>query len=38
VSTCLAAGLAPGRHKLTMKVLLRWRTGAMTVRAIEVGK
>ncbi|MFH1265713.1 MAG: exo-alpha-sialidase [Planctomycetota bacterium] len=36
VSTCLAAELGPGRHKLTLFPLLRWRADSMTVRALEV--
>ena len=38
VRTCLAADLGPGRHKLSLWCLLRWRAGTMTVRAIEVAK
>jgi len=38
VSTCLATGLSPGKHKLLLKVALRWRTGAMSVRGIDVRK
>ena len=38
VSTCLATGLGAGRHKLMMKVLLRWRSGTMSVRGIDVAR
>lgn len=36
VSTCLARELGPGRHKLTLRPLLPWRGGSMTIRALEV--
>ena len=36
VRTCLAAGLGPGRHTLSLWCLLRWRAGTMVLRAIEV--
>ncbi|MFC1596802.1 sialidase family protein, partial [Planctomycetota bacterium] len=36
VKTCLATDLAPGPHKLTLWPLLRWRTGAMTIRGVDV--
>ena len=38
VSTCLASGLSPGKHRLMMKVLLRWKAGTMTVRAVEAAR
>ena len=38
VRTCLAADLVPGRHKLSLWCLLRWRAGKMTLRAIEVAE
>ena len=38
VRTCLAADLGPGRHKLSLWCLLRWRMGTMTLRGIEVAR
>ena len=34
--TCLAVDLAPGLHKLQLRPLLAWRSGTMSVLALEV--
>jgi hypothetical protein len=38
VSTCLASDLGLGWHKATLRPLLPWRPGSMTVRALEVAQ
>lgn len=34
--TCLTVDLAPGPHKIELRPLLPWRSGTMSVRALEV--